>query len=79
VLLMADTLLIGPGPQAHVVVADLTQPLVLYRNKNRLAVRWAGTLMVDGQAHLGKADLEAGATVQTEQLTLALERADQTR
>jgi FHA domain len=74
VLLMADTLLIGPGPQAHVVVPDLTQPLVLYRNRNKLAARWSGSLVIDGRPHQGKGDLEPGATLQTEQLTLALER-----
>jgi hypothetical protein len=77
VLLMADTLLIGPGPQAHVVMPDLTQPLVLYRHKTTsLAVRWSGSLVINGQSHEGKGVLEAGATMQTEQLTLALERAD---
>jgi hypothetical protein len=75
VLLMADTLLIGPAPQAHVVVPDLTQPLVLYRNKNKLAARWSGNLVINGQVHNGKGDLDDGATLQTEQLTLALERA----
>jgi len=79
VLLMADTLLIGPGPQAHVVMPDLTQPLVLYRHKTSLAVRWSGSLVIDGQIHHGKGDLEPGATLQTEQLTLALERADRPR
>jgi hypothetical protein len=74
---MADTLLIGPGPQAHVVMADLTQALVLYRHKtNGLAVRWSGNLVINGQSQEGRGVLEPGATLQTEQLTLALERAD---
>jgi hypothetical protein len=76
VLLMADTLLIGPGPQAHVVVHDLTQPLVLYRHKGKLAARWSGNLVIDGQVHDGKGELDSGSTLQTEQLTLALERAE---
>jgi hypothetical protein len=79
VLLMADTLLIGPGPQVHVVVPELTQPLVLYRNKASLAARWSGNLMINGQMHQGKGPLEAGSTLQTEQVTLALERADKPR
>lgn len=76
VLLMADTLLIGPGPQAHVVMPDLTQPLVLYRQKTSLAARWAGNLVINGVVHEGKGVLEAGATLETEQVTLSLERAD---
>jgi hypothetical protein len=79
VLLMADTLLIGPGPQAHVVMPDLTQPLVLYRNKTTLAARWSGNLVINGKTHQGKGDLLPGATLQTEQLTLALERTDRQR
>ncbi len=79
VLLMADTLLIGPGPQAHVMMPDLTQPLVLYRHKMNLAARWSGNLMINGRVHEGKGVLEAGATVETEQVTFSLERADQAR
>lgn len=79
VLLMADTLLIGPGPQAHVVVSDMPGPLVLYRNKSSLAVRWSGSLVIDGQTHQGKGPLASGSTLQTEHLTLALERADKPR
>jgi len=79
VLLMADTLLIGPGPQAHVVVADMPGPLVLYRNKTSLAVRWSGSLVIDGHTHQGKGPLASGSTLQTEHLTLALERADKPR
>jgi hypothetical protein len=79
VLLMADTLLIGPGPQAHVIVQDMPGPLVLYRNKASLAVRWSGNLVIDGQDHQGKGPLAAGSTLQTEHLTLALERADKPR
>jgi hypothetical protein len=76
VLLMADTLLIGPGPQAHVAVPDLTQPLVLFRQKGGLAARWSGNLVIDGQVHQGKGALAPGSMLQTEQVTLALERAD---
>jgi hypothetical protein len=49
VVLMADTLVLGPGPQAHVLVPDLVKPVVLYRHKNGLAVRHGGALVVDGQ------------------------------
>jgi hypothetical protein len=75
VLLMADTLLIGPGPQAHVAMPDLTHALVLYRHKTGLAARWSGNLVINGQVHEGKGVLEAGATLETEQVTLSLERA----
>ncbi len=48
VFLMADTLVLGPGPQAHVEIADMRQPVVLFRNRDGLGVRYPGDLVVDG-------------------------------
>lgn len=74
VLLMADTLVIGPTEQSHVVVADMTQPLILFRNKAGLAARWSGNLQINGKTFQERAPLEAGATLETEQIRLTLER-----
>jgi hypothetical protein len=49
VLLMADTLVLGPGSQVHVPMPDLGQPIVLYRHKEGLGVRHAGHMNIDGQ------------------------------
>jgi hypothetical protein len=49
VFLMADTLVIGPGPQSHVVIPDLEKPVILFRQKDGLGVRHAGRLWIDGQ------------------------------
>src|SRR5207244_12976345 len=46
VLLMAETLVLGPGPQAHVPIPDLKQPVVLYRHKEGLAVSFAGPFTI---------------------------------
>lgn len=73
-LLMADTLVIGPTNQSHVQVPDMTQPLILFRNKHGLAVRWSGSLQINGATHQERGPLEPGTTVTTEQITLALER-----
>lgn len=48
VFLMADTLVLGPGPQAHVIMPDLRQSVVLFRNRDGLGVRYPGDLVVDG-------------------------------
>ncbi len=40
VLLMAETLVVGPGPQAHVVAAELAQPLVLFRGRRPGSALW---------------------------------------
>ncbi len=83
VLLMADTLVIGPETQTHIQVQDMTQPLILYRSKNGLAARWSGNLEINGQTHQERAplDAEAGAnaTLVTEQITLTLERVQRRR
>jgi hypothetical protein len=72
VILMADTLVLGP--QGHIPVPELPQPLIVYRNRGALAVRWAGTLSVGGQTHQERAPLEPGTTVANEHVSLALDR-----
>ena len=74
VILMADTLVIGPSAQTHVQVPDMTQPLILYRTKNGLAARWPGEMQIAGKAYRERGPLEPGATLVTDQITLALER-----
>jgi hypothetical protein len=73
VLLMADTLVIGPAEQAHIQAPDMAQPLILYRSKDGLAARWTGNLDIDGQRFQERAPLNAGATLSTDQITLTLE------
>src|SRR5262249_38997207 len=46
VLLMADPLVLGSGPQAHVTVADLKEPVILFRHKDGLGLRHTGRLWV---------------------------------
>jgi hypothetical protein len=79
VVLMADTLVIGPTVQSHIQVPDMTQPLILYRNKAGLAARWSGNLQINGLTHQERGALEPGATLTTEQITLALERVERRR
>ncbi len=74
VLLMADTLVLGPGPQAHVVMPDLAQPVVLFRQKSGLGVRHGGNLFVAGQPCHERATIEPGATVTGDDFSLMLEQ-----
>jgi FHA domain len=73
VLLMADTLVIGPSEQSHIQVPDMTQSLILFRGKSGLAARWPGTLVIDGRPYKERGSLDPGATLINEQITLALE------
>jgi len=50
VVLMADTLVMNSGPQAHVTIPDLEKPIVLYRHKDQLGIRYAGSFAIDGGA-----------------------------
>jgi hypothetical protein len=73
VLLMADTLVFGPGTQAHVSMPDVSQPVVLFRQKDGLGVRHAGALRVDGRACHERANLLPGASVAGTDFAFALE------
>ena len=74
VLMMADTLVIGPETQSHVQVPDMTQPLIIFRGKDCLQSRWSGNLVIGGKTYQERGPLEAGATLTTEQISLTLER-----
>ena len=70
---MAETLVLGPGPQAHVTIPDLKQPVVLYRHKDGLAVRASGHLSVDGHSVKERGPLAENARVVGEDFAFALE------
>lgn len=75
VLLMADTLVLGPSAQAHVCIPDLQEPLVLFRNKDVLGIRGKGPMTINGMARSGRCVLDAQANVVTADLALCLEPA----
>ena len=39
VLLMADTIVLGPGQNVHVELPELKQPVILFRQKNGMGIR----------------------------------------
>ncbi|HEY7154121.1 MAG TPA: FHA domain-containing protein [Gemmataceae bacterium] len=74
VLLMADTLVLGDGPQVHVSIPDMKQPLVLFRQKDTLGIRYAGKLNVNGHKNGERLLLnDLHATVSGENISFALE------
>ena len=72
-MLMADTLVLGPGPQVHVAMPDLKQPVVLYRHKDGLGVRCPGPFLIDGQRCQERGLLRPASSVSGEDFALALE------
>ncbi|HZT80893.1 MAG TPA: FHA domain-containing protein [Gemmataceae bacterium] len=73
ILLMADTLLLGPGPQAHVEMPDLEKPVVLFRHKDGLGVRCPGALTINGERCKDRGLLGPHATVAGEEFAFAVE------
>jgi len=73
VLMMAETLVFGPGPQAHVIVDELKQPLILFRPREGLAIRYGGNLTIAGRPHKERGLVFPGAHVTTDAFSFALE------
>jgi hypothetical protein len=73
VLLMADTLVLGAGAQAHVTMPDVQQAIVLYRQKEGLGIRYSGGLCVDGQACQERGQLRPNSTVTGDDFAFAIE------
>jgi hypothetical protein len=73
VLLMADTLLLGPGTHTHVEMPDCKQMVVLYRHKDALGIRCPGEFTLNGQRCRDRGLLGAHATVTGEDFALAIE------
>lgn len=73
VLLMADSLVIGPGPQTHIRFARLTDDLILYRQRDEIGIKYPGEFCVDGRPCRDRAILPARANVVGESFSFAIE------
>jgi hypothetical protein len=73
IVLMADTIVLGPGPQAHVIMPDLQRPVVLYRHKDGLGLNCPGDISINGSPCKERGLIEPGATVSGEDFSLGLE------
>jgi tetratricopeptide (TPR) repeat protein len=73
VLLLADSLVLGPGASCHVPCRDWSRDVVLGRYGNDLFCRAPGAFQVDGASHAGQARLTRGSRVSGEDFSLTLE------
>jgi hypothetical protein len=73
VLLMAETLILGPGEQAHVAMPDLKNPIVFFRHKDGLGLRHAGGLVIDGKKSPERTPLGPRALVSGDDFSFAVE------
>ncbi|MFL5342731.1 MAG: FHA domain-containing protein [Gemmataceae bacterium] len=75
VLLMADSLVLGPGEQVHVPLPDRRENLVLFRHKDGVGLRCPGDFHVDGQRCKDRGVLGLHASATGSDFSLALEPA----
>jgi hypothetical protein len=50
VILMAETLILGPGPDAHIVLPEADRNVIVYRAKDGLGVRYDGEYVVGAES-----------------------------
>jgi hypothetical protein len=73
VLLMGNELMLGPGPEAHVEVPGLEEPVLIYRSKDGLGVRVPGKFTIDDRLCADRAALPLPAVVSCDAFTFAVE------
>ncbi len=73
VVLMADALILGPGPHCHVVCRDWSDEVVLYRHQDQLYCRRAGMLEIDGVQYRGRGPITPNSRIAGEGFSLNLE------
>ena len=74
VLLMANEVILGPGPQSHVVVPDLPGKVLLYRSKEGLGIRYAeGPFKINDRACTDRTTLTLPASFESRDLTFTVE------
>ncbi|HUE71638.1 MAG TPA: FHA domain-containing protein [Pirellulaceae bacterium] len=73
VILMAESCVLGPKWQNHVVCRDWTGDVVLYRNDDKLFCRAMESLEIDGKLHDGRGKLGPNSRVVGSDFSLSLE------
>jgi hypothetical protein len=73
VILMADSLVLGPRADSHIVCPHWRGEVVLYRQENQLYCRASGLLEIDGSQQKGPAKLSANSRVVGDWFSLSLE------
>lgn len=74
VLLMAESLVIGPRSNSHVVCRDWTSDVILFRRGEALACRSTAPICINGQQMEGKPNLPFGANLTGDGFSMTLER-----
>jgi hypothetical protein len=73
VLLMADSLVLGPHPHSHVVCRDWPEEVVLYRHEDQLYCRTRGRMEIDGLPCQGRGMIHPDAHIVGAHFAMSLE------
>jgi hypothetical protein len=74
ILLMSNDIILGPGPEAHVVVRSLHAAVILYRSKDGLGVRHAGKkFAVNDEQYLDRAPLPLPGSFDSDFVSFSVE------
>jgi tetratricopeptide (TPR) repeat protein len=73
VLLMAESLILGPGSRVHVTLPVLPENLMIYRSADGLNIRFERPFFVDGRHCQGRSPLPLPVSVWGEGFSFALE------
>ena len=73
VLLLADSLIIGPSPHSHVVCPGWKSDLLLFRHDDQWTFRTLEEVEVDGQRVQGQIAMRGGMRMRGEDFSLSVE------
>jgi hypothetical protein len=73
VILMADTLVLGPKSHSHIRCREWANDVILFRRGEGLLCRTTGTLEIDGEAFQQHGPIAVGSQVEGEDFSLSLE------
>jgi hypothetical protein len=74
VLLMGNEVMLGPGPESHIVLPGVAVPVLIYRSKDGLGVRVPdGRFRIDDRVCHDRAALPLPAVVSADAFTFAVE------
>jgi hypothetical protein len=73
ILLMAESCVLGPRPQSHIVCREWSGELILFRQGNGLACRATQPVEIDGQLYEGRGPLTPNSRVSGSDFSLSLE------
>jgi tetratricopeptide (TPR) repeat protein len=77
VVLMADSLVLGSSGSEHISLPDVDKPLIMYRSKEGLGLRFPGEFFIDGKKYKENGCLGLQATARGPGFALAIEPAAQ--